>query len=64
MPLRLGCKQWVDDMSNLWFNIRFGTRHLQLSRDWELSFKVNPHWIEHTPDKWLAVYCAFGHHFD
>jgi hypothetical protein len=51
-------------MSNLWFNIRFGTRHLQLSRDWELSFKVNPHWIEHTPNKWFAVYCAFGHHFN
>ena len=50
-------------MSNLWFNIRFGRRHFQLSRDWEISFRVNPYWIENPPANWFAVYAAFGVHF-
>lgn len=49
-------------MSNLWFNIRFGRRHFQLSRDWEVSFRVNPYWIENPPDSWFAVYAVFGIH--
>jgi hypothetical protein len=47
-------------MSNLWFNIRFGVRHFQLSNDWEFSFRVNPYWLENKPESWFAVYCVFG----
>ena len=47
-------------MSNLWFNIRFGTRHFQWSRDWEITFRVNPYWLENPPTKWFEVYCLFG----
>lgn len=47
-------------MSNLWFNIRFGARHLQMTRDWQVSFTVNGYHIEHPPTKWLEVYCLFG----
>jgi hypothetical protein len=49
-------------MSNLWFNIRFGTRHFQLSRDWEVSFRVNPYFLENPPlpGYWFEVYCLFG----
>jgi hypothetical protein len=49
-------------MSNLWFNIRFGRRHFQLSRDWELSFRINPYWTENPPAQWFEVYCVFGKH--
>jgi len=54
-------------MSNLWFNIRFGKRHWQLSRDWEVSFKTNSYW-DAAPEvyaswPWFEVYCAFGKHF-
>jgi hypothetical protein len=51
------------DMSNLWFNIRFGTRHFQFSRDWEVSFRVNPYWLDNPDGRWVVVYCAFGRHF-
>ena len=49
-------------MSNLLFNIRFGTRHLQITRDrpWLITFKHNPYWWEVKPEKWFQVYCAFG----
>ena len=47
-------------MSNLWFNIRFGARHFQLTNDWKFSFTVNPHWIENKPEKFFEVYCMFG----
>jgi hypothetical protein len=50
-------------MSNLWFNIRFGTRHFQWSRDWEISFRVNPYWLENPSAKWFEVYCLFGQQF-
>lgn len=50
-------------MSNLWFNIRFGKRHLQLSRDWELSWTINSYWHHHKPDRWFEIYCAFGRHY-
>lgn len=50
-------------MSNLWFNIRFGARHFQLTKDWEINWILNPYWIENPPDKWLAIYCLFGKHF-
>lgn len=47
-------------MSNLWFNIRFGIRHFQWSRDWVITFRVNPYFIKNPPPKWFAVYCVFG----
>lgn len=47
-------------MSNLWFNIRFGTRHFQWSRDWKITFSVNTYFIENPPAKWFEVYCLFG----
>ena len=50
-------------MSNLWFNIRFGTRHFQWSRDWKITFSVNPYFIENPPAKWFEVYCLFGEQF-
>ena len=50
-------------MSDLWFNIRFGYRHLQLSNSWELSVRTNMHWVVNKPDKWFQVYTVFGVHF-
>lgn len=55
-------------MSNLWFNIRFGTRHWQWGPD-GMSFRLNPaqvEWRAREPKtwKWFAVYCAFGKHFN
>lgn len=50
-------------MSNLWFNIRFGKRHLQIGPD-GVSFKINSYWLKNAPDKWFAVYCWFGNHYD
>lgn len=47
-------------MSNLWFNIRFGTRHFQWSRDWEITFRANPFHLEYPPTQWFQVYCVFG----
>ena len=49
-------------MSNLWFNIRFGVRHFQLSRDWEITFRVNPFHLDYPPAQWFEVYCIFGKH--
>ena len=51
-----------NEMSNLWFNVRFGTRHWQWGPD-GMNFRVNPYWIENPPDKWFAVYCLFGKHY-
>lgn len=47
-------------MSNLWFNVRFGTRHFRVSRDWKITFDVNPYFIKRPPTKWFEVYCVFG----
>ncbi len=50
-------------MSNLLFNIRFGTRHWQLTRDWEMTFQQNQYWIDNPDGRWVVIYCAFGKHF-
>jgi len=54
-------------MSNLWFNIRFGKYHWQLTRDWQMSFRPNEFWSDNPEiykySPWLRVYCAFGKHF-
>lgn len=54
-------------MSNLWFNIRFGTYHWQLGPD-GMSLRKNHaqvEWREKEPNtwKWFAIYCMFGKHF-
>jgi hypothetical protein len=46
-------------MSNLWFNIRFGTRHWQWGPD-GMNWGVNPYHLENPPNKWFEVYCYFG----
>ena len=51
-------------MSNLLFNIRFGKYHLQLNREYKLSFHKNGYYILNKPDKWLAVYCWFGKYYE
>jgi hypothetical protein len=53
-------------MSNLWFNIRFGTYHWQWGPD-GMSFRHNSWQAEQREKepktwKWFAVYCAFGIH--
>jgi hypothetical protein len=53
-------------MSNLWFNIRFGTYHWQWGPD-GMSFRKNlaqVEWKNTNPStwKWFAVYCLFGRH--
>jgi hypothetical protein len=49
-------------MSNDWFNIRFGRRHFQFSRNWEITFRVNPYWVENPPTKQFEIYTIFGVH--
>ena len=46
-------------MSNLWINIRFGIRHLQIGPD-GVEFEVNPYWLAVEPERWLEVYQFFG----
>jgi len=50
-------------MSNLWFNVRFGTRHWQWGPD-GMSFRVNLYFVENPPKLgfWFEVYCLFGKH--
>jgi hypothetical protein len=53
-------------MSNLWFNIRFGTYHWQWGPD-GMRWSQNPaqvKWREQGPEtwKWFAVYSFFGRH--
>ena len=52
--------------SSMWFNIRFGTYHLQAG-PWYMSFKQNQvhvDWRKERPNnwKWFAVYVFFGKH--
>ncbi|AUR89228.1 hypothetical protein NVP1121O_200 [Vibrio phage 1.121.O._10N.286.46.C4] len=48
-------------MSNLWFNIRFGITHYQMTSDWKFFKRDNPHHIGSS--KKFEVYCLFGIHF-
>jgi hypothetical protein len=51
-------------MSNLLFNIRFGCRHFQISRNMPyIAWHYNPAHEGNPTNKWFAVYCAFGKHF-
>jgi hypothetical protein len=54
-------------MSNLWFNIRFGTYHWQWGPD-GMTWRENPaqvSWRKNQPQTWkrFAVYAMFGKHF-
>lgn len=51
-------KPGVERMSNLWINIRFGVRHLQIGPE-GISFNVNPYAIENPPEKWCEVFQFF-----
>lgn len=44
-------------MSNLIINIRFGTRHLQITNEfpYEITFRVNPYHITNKPGKWFEI---------
>jgi len=46
---------WRIEMSDLWMNIRFGVRHLQVSRR-GITFSVNQYHVENKPDRWFQVY--------
>jgi len=53
-------------MSNLWFNIRFGTYHWQWGPD-GMTWRQNPNqvlWRDKAPETWkrFAIYCFFGKH--
>jgi hypothetical protein len=44
-------------MSDLWINWRFGTRHLQVKPNWPfVTFRVNPWWVSNPPEKWFEVF--------
>lgn len=50
-------------MSNLWFNIRFGCRHLQIRRDSPyVAWIYNPGYEGNPTGRWFEVYCVFGKH--
>ena len=45
-------------MSDLWINVRFGVRHLQIKRWFKgISFDVNHQ--ENPPESWFEVYEFF-----
>ena len=47
-------------MSNLWFNIRFGAKHLQIGPE-GITFRVNPYWEKvSNSEQWFKIYCWFG----
>lgn len=51
-------------MSNLLFNIRFGSWHWQLTKNWCMSFTHNNVHDDRGPGfKWFVVYCWFGKHY-
>lgn len=50
-------------MSDQLFNIRFGKRHLQITKNFKVSFRVNNYWNEVKYPCWFEVYCLFGTHF-
>lgn len=47
-------------MSDLVINIRFGHRHLQVSKSGRVSFKKNDYWKYHPMPKWFEVYEFFS----
>jgi hypothetical protein len=54
-------------MSNLWFNIRFGTRHWQWGPNgmtWRHN-QAQADWKHQNPESWkrFAIYTLFGRHF-
>jgi len=54
------------EMSNLWFNIRFGTYHWQWGPE-GMTFRENDYWVKIKRDyqlnyKKFEVYTLFGKH--
>ena len=45
-------------MSDLFINIRFGSRHLQIGPRW-IAITRNPYWESRKPDPWFEVYRFF-----
>lgn len=51
-------------MSDLILNIRFGIRHLQITRwPWKLYIITNDYWKHHS-GKWFAVYTIGNWHYN
>lgn len=54
-------------MSDLIFNLKLGSRHLQITRNWKLSFDVNPYWTtsygmqQNVP--WMKLYQLGSKHY-
>ena len=52
-------------MGRLWFNIRFGIRHLQIGPKWPFVFWViNWSHVGNPTNKWFAIYTFFGKSFN
>lgn len=51
-------------MSDLILNIRFGTKHFQIT-SWPFKIKVkqNDYWIFHPMDTWFKVYQLGNKHY-
>ncbi len=50
-------------MSELLFNIRFGSKHFQMTRNLEFRWIHNDvHDVRGPGWSWFAVYCIFGKH--
>jgi hypothetical protein len=47
-------------MNDCLINIRFGVRHLQLTKKWKLSFEFNEFHVANTPKKWFEIYTFFN----
>ena len=43
-------------MSNYYVNIRFGTRHFIVYKNWKCTFQVNPYFLENKPEPWFKIY--------
>lgn len=51
-------------MSDLILNIRFGSRHFQIDKEWKCSFRFNMFWLTHRPDKWFCIYQIGNMHWN
>jgi len=48
-------------MSDLWVNIRIGTRHLLVARGFKyIRFESNPYFAENKPESFIKVHEFFG----
>lgn len=47
-------------MSDLLVNIRFGKRHLQINKNWKVTFRKNSYWDYNPMVKYFEVYDFFS----